>query len=95
MKQSVRFVFQLFVADHATNSVQALANLRAICKAHLPQMHEIEVVDVFAQPNRALSEKIFMTPTLLVLQPGPTRRLVGNLSETTTVLRTLGLESPE
>ena len=95
MKDAVRFVFQLFVADNAANSVQALANLRAICKTHLPQRHEIEVVDVFAHPHRALTEKIFMTPTLIVVQPGPARRLVGNLSETTTVLRTLGLESPE
>lgn len=94
MKQNVRFMFQLFVAEDAANSVQAVANLRAICKSHLPDSHEIEVVDVFAQPRRALAEKIFMTPTLIIVQPGPTRRLIGNLSETTTVLQTLGLGSP-
>lgn len=95
MKDAVRYQFQLFVADNAANSVQAVANLRAICKAHLPGMHEIEVVDVFAQPGRALVQKIFMTPTLVVVQPEPTRRLVGNLSETTLVLHALGLEPPE
>jgi circadian clock protein KaiB len=93
MKEDVHFKFQLFVAENAANSVQALANLRLICREHLPHMHEIEVVDVFAQPQRALSEKIFMTPTLIVLGPGPTRRLIGNLGETALVLRTLGLES--
>ena len=93
MKEDVRFKFQLFVADNAANSVRAVSNLRAICKAHLPNMHEIEVIDVFAEPKRALSEKIFMTPTLIILQPGPTRRLVGNLSETGIVLQTLGLEA--
>jgi circadian clock protein KaiB len=51
------------------------------------------VVDVFAQPKRALAERIFMTPTLVILAPGPTRRLVGNLSETTIVLDALGLET--
>ena len=95
MKACVSYRFQLFVAENAANSVQALANLRSICKLHLPHMHEIEVVDVFAQPQRALAEKIFMTPTLLVLQPGPTRRLVGNLSETATVLGMLGIGTPE
>jgi circadian clock protein KaiB len=93
MKDDVRFRFQLFVAESAANSVQAVANLRAICKAHLPEQHEIEVVDVFAQPKRALAERIFMTPTLVILAPGPTRRLVGNLSETTIVLDALGLET--
>ena len=93
MKKTICFMFQLFIADNAANSVQAVANLRAICKAHLPDCHEIEVVDVFAEPLRALTEKIFMTPTLIIMQPGPTRRLVGNLSETSTVLQTLGLEA--
>jgi circadian clock protein KaiB len=92
MKDTVRFKFQIYVADNATNSVQAVANLRAICKAHLPEQHEIEVVDVFAQPKRALVEKIFMTPTLVVVEPLPARRLVGNLSETHLVLQTLGLD---
>jgi circadian clock protein KaiB len=92
MKDTVRFKFQIYVADHATNSVQAVANLRAICKAYLPDQHEIEVVDVFAQSKRALGEKVFMTPTLVVVEPLPARRLVGNLSETQVVLRTLGLE---
>jgi circadian clock protein KaiB len=95
MKENVRFEFRLFIADNAANSVQAVANLRAICKAHLPNMHQIEVIDVFAEPNRALSEKIFMTPTLIIMEPGPTRRLVGNLSETATVLQMLGLEAHE
>lgn len=93
MTEEARFMFQLFVADNAANSVKAVANLRAICKAHLPGRHEIEIVDVFAQPKRALTERIFMTPTLIVCHPGPIRRLVGNLSETATVLQTLGLEN--
>lgn len=95
MKDAVRFRFELFVAEHASNSTQALSNLRAICKSHLPGQHEIEVVDVFQQPGRALAKKVIMTPTLLLLAPEPVRRLVGNLSDTLTVLRTLGLDSPE
>lgn len=94
MRDTVQYIFKLFVADNAANSVQALANLRAICKSHLPHRHQIEVVDVFAQPERALSENIFMTPTLVMVHPGPTRRLVGNLSHTATVLLTLGIELP-
>lgn len=92
MKQAVRYRFELYVADRAANSTQALSNLRTICKAHLPDQHEIEVVDVFKQPARALAEKVFMTPTLVVVEPGPLRKLIGNLSDTAVVLRTLGLE---
>lgn len=95
MNDSVRFKLQIFVADHAVNSIHAVANLRAICKTYLPNRHDIEVVDVLTQPERALAEKIMMTPTLIILEPGPIRRIVGNLSETSIVLRTLGLEPVE
>ena len=93
MNAAVCFRFELFVAAQASNSTQAVSNLRAICKAHLPQRHEIEVVDVFQQPARALAQKIFMTPTLVLVEPGPSRRVIGNLSETPMVLSALGLEA--
>jgi circadian clock protein KaiB len=86
------FKFRLYVAGDALNSAQALANLTALCRAHLPDRHEIEVVDVFKEPKRALAESIFMTPTLIKLAPSPARRIVGTLSQTQTVLQALGLE---
>lgn len=92
MNSAAQFRFQIFVAENAANSVQAIANLRAICKTHLPERHEIEVINVFEQPQRALAEKILMTPTLVILEPEPKRRLIGNLSETAVVLHAFGIE---
>jgi circadian clock protein KaiB len=77
----------------AQNSAQALANLTALCRGHLPDRHEIEVVDVFRESKRALADGIFMTPTLIKLAPSPARRIVGTLSHTQTVLQALGLEA--
>ena len=87
------FKFRLYVASDALNSAQALANLEALCRAHLPGRHEIEVVDVFREPQRALADSIFMTPTLFKLAPLPIRRIVGTLSHTRTVLQALGLDA--
>ena len=95
MDMAVRYRFQLYVADQALNSVQAIANLHSLCETYLPDRHEIDVVDVLLQPERALAEKVYMTPTLLKLAPGPTQRIVGNLSRTDVVLNCLGLESTE
>ncbi|MDD5333234.1 MAG: circadian clock KaiB family protein [Rhodoferax sp.] len=55
--------------------------------------YEIEVVDVFRQPQRALADAVFMTPTLIKLAPLPQRAIVGTLSQTQTVLQALGLEA--
>jgi circadian clock protein KaiB len=93
MSRRVLFKFRLYVAGDAQNSAQALANLTALCRRHLPDRHEIEVVDVFRESKRALAEGIFMTPTLVKLAPSPARRIVGTLSQTQTVLQALGLEA--
>ncbi len=93
MNRRALFKFRLYVAGDALNSAQALANLNAFCREHLPDRHEIEVVDVFRQPERALAERIFMTPTLVKLAPSPVQAIVGTLSRTQTVLQALGLES--
>ena len=93
MNRALIFKFRLYVAGDAQNSAQAVANLTALCRGHLPDRHEIEVVDVFREPKRALSDGILMTPTLVKLAPPPARRIVGTLSQTQTVLQALGLEA--
>ena len=87
------FKFRLYVARGALNSAQAITNLGAICRAYLPGRHEIEVVDVFREPNRALTDGIFMTPMLVRVAPLPVCRIVGTLGQTQLVLRALGLEA--
>ena len=91
MTSPAAFKFQLYVAGDSQNSTQATANLRALCRQYLPGRHEIEIVDVFLQPQRALAEDIRMTPTLLKVSPRPSRRIIGTLSQTQRVLDTLGL----
>jgi circadian clock protein KaiB len=93
VSRGVIFKFRLYVAGAAQNSAQATANLTALCRAHLPGRHEIEIVDVFREPKRALADGILMTPTLVKLAPAPGRRIVGTLSQTQPVLQALGLET--
>ena len=86
------FKFRLYVAGDTQNSAQAIANLGALCRAHLPDQHEIEIVDVLREPKRALTDCIFMTPTLVKLTPSPFKKIIGTLRQTQVVLETLGLE---
>jgi circadian clock protein KaiB len=93
MSRRVLFKFRLYIAGDALNSAQAVANLTALCRAYLPDRYDIEVVDVFRQPKRALLDGIIMTPTLVKLAPSPVRRIVGTLSQTQPLLLALGLEA--
>ncbi|MDO9106304.1 MAG: circadian clock KaiB family protein [Methylovulum sp.] len=93
MSQHLIFNFRLYVAGDALNSAQALANLTNLCKTRLPDRHQIEVVDVYLEPKRALADGIFMTPTLIKLTPTPTRKIVGSLNPMQPMLLLLGLET--
>ena len=89
------YVFRLYIANGAPNSVRALANLYAICRKHFPESHRIEVIDVLQEPLRALAEAILVTPTLVKVSPTPEQQIIGNLSEEEDVLRALGLPQKE
>jgi circadian clock protein KaiB len=85
------FMFRLYIAGDAPNSLQAMANLVQLCETHLPERHNIEIVDVLLDPKRALTESIFMTPTLVTDSPYPGHRIVGTLNNTEPILQILGL----
>jgi circadian clock protein KaiB len=80
---------RLYIAGNAPNSLRAIANAKAICDQHFASGHEIEIVDLFLHPRRGLDDRILVTPTLLKLLPLPAQRLIGDLSDTNQVLRTL------
>jgi circadian clock protein KaiB len=85
-------VLRLYIVGGAPNSVQAIANLEAICREYLKEGHKLEVVDVLKQPGRAMAEGVLVTPSLAKLSPLPRANVVGNLSDKAKVLLALGLK---
>lgn len=93
MNTTRKYKFKLYTAEGTANSSLAYGNLLTLCRTHLPDRFEIEVIDVFREPQRALSESIRMTPTLVKLAPYPKRTIVGTLSQTQRVLAALGIDA--
>ncbi|SCZ62890.1 circadian clock KaiB family protein [Thiohalomonas denitrificans] len=87
-----RFHFSLYVAGDEANSHTAVNNLEAICSGTLRGACSVEIIDVFANLDAALEQRIVITPTLIVRTERPPTKMViyGNLSDTTTILRRLG-----
>jgi circadian clock protein KaiB len=81
---------RLYVAGQTPRSLAAFANLRRLCEQHLPDSHEIEVIDLARHPERAKVDQIVAIPTLVRRLPEPVKRLIGDLSNTERVL--LGIE---
>lgn len=86
-------VMRLYIAGRAPNSVKAIANLEAICREHLKDAYKLEIVDVCEHPRRALDDGVLVTPSLAKLSPSPGANVIGNLSDTDSVLAALGVIS--
>ena len=85
------FVFRLYVAGEAPNSVLALRNLQALCQTHHVGNFHVEVVDVLLNPERAWADGVMVTPTTVRLAPVPQVQIMGNLADTERVLYALGI----
>lgn len=81
----------LYVTGASANSLRAVANLKRICEAYLPERYSLEIIDVYQQGPLAQQEQLVALPLLIKRAPYPERRLIGDLSDTEKVLRGLGL----
>jgi circadian clock protein KaiB len=83
---------RLYVAGQSPKSLHALANLERLCEAHLSGRYEIEIIDLVERPALAKGDDILAIPTLVRRLPAPSRRIVGDLSNTARVLAGLQLQ---
>jgi circadian clock protein KaiB len=83
---------RLYVAGQSPRSLRALANLKSLCEVHLAGRHEIEIIDLVEYPSLARSDDIIAIPTLVRRLPAPSRKIIGDLSNTERVLAGLQLQ---
>ena len=84
---------KLFITGASPNSSRAIANLQDICENHLSAGYDLEIIDVYQQPLKAISEQIIGLPMLIKYFPLPIKRLFGDLSDTDKVLKALGINN--
>lgn len=89
--QAVIFVLRLYVAGLMPKSTLAIANIKRICEEHLQGQYELEVIDLYQQPQLAQGDQIVAVPTLIKKLPSPLRRVIGDMSDTDRVLVGLDL----
>jgi circadian clock protein KaiB len=87
------YVLRLYIAGTTARSIQAIANVRAMCAEHLAGRHDLEVVDIYQQPQATERGQIIAAPTLVKELPFPPKRMIGDLSDRTRVLVALNLAS--
>ncbi len=82
---------RLFITGSTARSTRAIENMRRICEENLKGQYELEVIDVYQDPEATRDLQIIATPTLVKLLPEPLRRIIGDLSDEERVLAGLDL----
>jgi circadian clock protein KaiB len=77
-----KYVLRLYVTGMTPKSTLALTNVQKLCEEHLAGRYELEVIDIYQQPNLAKGEQIIATPTLIKKLPLPLRKFIGDMSDT-------------
>jgi circadian clock protein KaiB len=87
------YVLRLFITGHTEKSRRAVRNITQLCERHLHGAYELEVIDVYQQPELAVEHQLVAAPTLCKLLPLPPRRMIGDMSDTGRVLAGLGIRA--
>lgn len=86
-----RYKLRLFVTGTTPRSIRAIENMHRICEENLHGAYDLEVIDVYENPDATRELQVIATPTLVKILPEPLRRIIGDLSNRERVLAGLNL----
>jgi circadian clock protein KaiB len=66
--------------------------MQKICQERLAGHYELQVIDVYQNPEATRELQVVATPTLVKILPEPLRRIIGDLSDRERVLAGLNIE---
>jgi len=84
-RKSHQHLFRLYIAGSSERSLRAVKKIKEICEQELQGSYTLEIIDLYQQPARAISDQIIAAPTLVRRLPEPIR-LVGDLSDDAKVM---------
>jgi circadian clock protein KaiB len=78
--RQAEYILRLYVTGSTPRSLKAISNLKRFCDEYLDGDYELQVIDIYKNPNAAREADIIAAPTLIKRLPAPLRRFIGDLS---------------
>jgi len=86
-----KIILQLYVSGMTPKSMQAIENIKRLCDEYLKDAFELEIIDLYKNPEMASEQQIVFSPSLIKSLPLPKRTLIGTFSDTDKVIKGLGI----
>src|SRR5689334_7400854 len=86
-----KLMLQLYVSGMSPRSLEAIRNIKKLCDEHLRDAFELEIIDIYKNPELAAEQSIVFSPSLIKQLPLPKKVLIGTLQDGEKVFKALGL----
>lgn len=86
-----KLILQLYVSGMSPKSMEAIENINRLCAEHLKDAFELEIIDIYKNPELASAQHIIFSPSLIKQLPLPKKTLIGTLTDTEKVIKALGI----
>jgi circadian clock protein KaiB len=90
-----KLILQLFVSGMSPKSMEAIENIKLLCDTYLEGAFDLEIIDLYKNPEAANSNQVVFSPSLIKQLPLPKKTLIGNFSDTKKVIKGLGIRVKE
>jgi len=86
-----KLVLQLYVAGMSAKSMEAIENIKRICDENLQDAFELEIIDLYKNPEAASGQQIIFSPSLVKQLPLPKKIIIGTFADSEKVIKGLGI----
>jgi circadian clock protein KaiB len=86
-----KIILQLYVSGMSPKSMEAIENIKRLIDEYALENFELEIIDIYKNPEKASDHHIIFCPSLVKKSPLPKKVLIGTLSEKHKVISALGL----
>ena len=87
-----KLVLQLYVSGMSLKSMEAIENIKRLCEEYLEGAFDLEIIDLYKNPEAAADQQIVFSPSLIKQFPLPKKLLIGNFSDANKVIKGLGIK---
>ncbi len=87
-----KLILQLYVSGMSPKSMEAIENIKRLCEEHLTDIFELDIIDIYKNPEKLSGQHIVFSPSLIKQLPLPKKVLIGTFSDTDKVIKALGIK---
>jgi circadian clock protein KaiB len=86
-----KLMLQLYVSGMSPKSMEAIGNIERLCDEYLKDAFELEIIDLYKNPEAASEQQIIFSPSLIKQRPLPKKILIGTFQDKEKVMKGLGI----